>query len=90
MSFVQGSKLINGRQSWDSNPVHLVPENMLLKTLCCLKLMSSKNFQEQKKFDVDVFISKEMFFFFLCPPFLPHSKQNALKHQAFFFFFFHT
>ena len=51
--------------------------------------VTSKNLHEQKKkkhtkkTDVDVFISKEMLFL-LCPPFLPHSKQNVLKQTVFF------
>lgn len=41
--------------------------------------------RKRKKKDVDVFISKEMFFFsFLCPPFLPPSKQNVLEQTALF------
>lgn len=72
----------NKWRSWDSNPVHLVPENTLLKMLCCLKLMRGKNLHEQKKIDLDVFISKEIFFF-LCSPFLPHLKQIVLEQRAF-------
>lgn len=46
--------------------------------------VSSKNLHEQeKRKDVDVFISKEMLFL-LCPPFLPHSEHDVLNQTVFF------
>lgn len=41
----------------------------------------SQNLHKQKKTEVDIFISKENFFF-LCSPFLPHSKQIVLEQRA--------
>lgn len=68
-------------QSWDSNPGHLFQRTCS----STWNLWVAKIFTEQeKKTDLDVFISKEMFFFFLVSPFLSSFKAKCSKANSLF------